>query len=63
MKRKQLPIIILLIVIIGVAFFSITRKNSDNIEKHHPGSIEMNTDEHSTETETEKSADAVELTA
>lgn len=63
MKRKRLPIIILLIVIIGVAaaFFSITRKNSDNIENHQPGSIEMNTDEHSTETE--KSADAVELTA
>ena len=63
MKRKRLPIIILLIVIIGVAVavFSITRKNSDNIENHQPGSIEMNTEEHSTEAE--KSADAVELTA
>ena len=65
MKRKRLPIIILLIVIIGVAVavFSITRKNSDNIEDHQPGSIEINTDEHSAEAEPQKSADAVELTA
>ena len=65
MKRKRLPIIILLIVIIGVAVavFLITRKNSDNIEDHQPGSIEINTDEHSAEAEPQKSADAVELTA
>ena len=65
MKRKRLPIIILLIVIIGVAVavFSITRKNFDNIEDHQPGSIEINTDEHSAEAEPQKSADAVELTA
>lgn len=65
MKRKRLTIIILLIVIIGVAaaVFSIVQKSSDNVEKHQPGSIEMSTGEHSTESETEHTADAVEVTA
>ena len=67
MKRKRFTLILILIaiVVLAVIVISLTGRNSGNAEQHQPGSIEIATEEHSTQNEPEKerSADAVELTA